>query len=133
MKIKAFLGIQALIFIPYGLYCLVNPEMLSGAAGLVANSQTGTIELQAMYGGLQTSVGVMCAMAAWQSRLQFSALTALSFIFAGLAVARVTLSLLYGDFSGYTVGAMIFESVSLVLCLWLLKSANQAGNSVLDT
>jgi hypothetical protein len=133
MKTKIFLAIQALLFIPYGLYCLVEPGMLAGAAGVSATSTTGTIELQAMYGGVQTSIGVMCALALLQARFRVGALTALVFVFAGLAVVRVSLGLMQGDFSQYTLGAMIFESVSLVVALLLLKSADQAGDGVLNT
>ena len=115
---KVFLGLMAAVFIPYGLYCLVEPDMLSGAAGLTANSTTGTIELQAMYGGLQTAVGVMCLLGVFRPQLAEAAMLALLFIFAGLAVVRVSLGLSQADFSGYTVFAMSFETVSLLFLVW---------------
>ena len=118
MVIKLFLGLQAVLFIPYGLYCLVNPEALAGAAGVTATSITGTIELQTMYGGLQTSVGVLCALAIFRDALRPVALTTLLFIFAGLATVRVSLGLVHGDFSGYSVFAMAFEAASLLFLLW---------------
>ena len=127
MKEKLFLGVQALLFIPYGLYCLVNPTVLLDSAGVMATSATATIELQAMYGGLQTAVGVMCALAVMQPRLRFPTLLALLFMFAGLAVVRVTLGLTQGDFSSYTSFAMIFESVSLLLLIWLIRTAQPEG------
>jgi hypothetical protein len=52
MIARLFLGLQAILFIPYGLYCLTQPQMLAEAAGVTATTLTGTIELQAMYGGL---------------------------------------------------------------------------------
>ena len=58
MAATVFLAIQALVFIPYGLYCLIQPEALAGAAGVAANSLTGEIELRTMYGGLQTAIGI---------------------------------------------------------------------------
>lgn len=121
MIARIFLGLQGLIFIPYGLYCLVSPEMLADAAGVTATSTTGRIELQAMYGGVQTAVGVLCAMAAINAGLRRSALVALVFLFAGLAVTRVSLGLMLSDFTAYTTGAMVFESASLVISLWLLR------------
>lgn len=120
MVARIFLGLQALLFIPYGLYCLVQPQMLEAGAGLTVTTVTGTIELQAMYGGLQTAVGVLCALGAWVERYRHSALLALLFMFAGLAVTRVSLSLMHGDFSGYTTFAMSFEAVSLGFLLWLM-------------
>jgi hypothetical protein len=129
MVARVFLGLQALLFIPYGLYCLVDPSVLSGAAGVQAVSVTGNIELQTMYGGLQTSVGVLCALAVFNTAYQRIAMVALLFIFAGLAVPRVTLALMNGDFSGYTTFAMSFEAASLVFLLWMLTrdGASPAG------
>ncbi|MCZ6829826.1 MAG: DUF4345 family protein [Gammaproteobacteria bacterium] len=120
MVARIFLGFQALLFIPYGLYCLVQPQMLSEVAGLTATTVTGVIELQAMYGGMQTAVGVLCALGAWVERYRGGALMALLFIFAGLAVPRVSLALIHGDFSAYSVFAMCFESLSLLFLLWLM-------------
>ena len=133
MKTKLFLGFMALMFIPYGLYCLVDPSVLAGGAGVMATSMTGTIELQTMYGGLQTSIGVMCLLAVFQPRFQPGALMALVFIFAGLAIVRVSLGLAHGEFSGYNVFAMSFEAVALVLAILLQKSAQQVGDGVLNS
>jgi hypothetical protein len=129
MLIRVFLGIQALIFIAYGLYCLVQPQMLEGAAGITAVTMTGMIELQAMYGGLQTGVGVLCGLAAFVERFRQGALLALLFIFAGLAVTRVSLGLVHGDFSNYTLFAMIFESANTLFILWYLalRDGNRAA------
>jgi hypothetical protein len=126
MLIRVFLGIQALIFIAYGLYCLVQPQMLEGAAGITAVTMTGIIELQAMYGGLQTGVGVLCGLAAFVERFRQGALLALLFIFAGLAVTRVSLGLVHGDFSNYTLFAMIFESANTLFLLWYLALRDSA-------
>ncbi|MEE4190728.1 MAG: DUF4345 family protein [Halieaceae bacterium] len=120
MIARAFLGLQALLFIPYGLYCLVDPGMLAGAAGVSATSMTGTIELQAMYGGLQVAVGVLCLMGLFRKHLEQVALYTLLFIFAGLAVVRVSLGLMHGDFSSYTVFAMSYEAFCLLFLSWRL-------------
>lgn len=120
MIARIFLGLQAVMFIPYGLYCLIKPESLATAAGVSATSVTGTIELQTMYGGLQIAVGMFCAMALLRRDLESAALHALLFLFAGLAVVRVSLALVYGDFSAYTLFAMGYESVCLAFLLWYL-------------
>ncbi len=132
MKNKIFLGLQGIMFVFYGLYCLADPGMLADSAGLSATTMTGTIELQAMYGGLQTAVGVLCVLAVIQLRLQVPALTALLFIFSGLAVVRVSLGLTHSEFSDYNVFAMSYESVSLVLTLWLLKATNRMNDGGFD-
>lgn len=125
MIVRLYLGLVALLFISYGLYCLVDPGLLSGGAGLDANSVTGTIELQTMYGGLQTSLGVLCALAVFNAAYQRIALVAMLFVFTGLAVPRVTLGLMHGDFSGYTLFAMSFEAASLLFLLWALTRGQQ--------
>jgi hypothetical protein len=123
---RVFLGLQAIIFIPYGLYCLVAPESLAAGAGVVATSTTGTIELQTMYGGLQVAVGVMCAVALLRRGFEPVALYALLFVFAGLAVVRVSLGLMHGDMSGYTLFAMIYETACLLFLAWYLLLKNAA-------
>jgi hypothetical protein len=126
MLIRIYLGFQALMFIPYGLYCLVRPQMLEAGAGVTAVNLTGVIELQTMYGGLQVGVGVMCALAAYAERFRLGALMALLFIFAGLAVTRVSLALFHSDFSGYTLFAMTFESINVLFLLWFLTRSSTA-------
>jgi hypothetical protein len=129
MVARLFLGFQAIVFIPYGLYCLVQPQMLADGAGVTATSVAGIIELQAMYGGLQTAVGVLCGLAALAERYRNGALLALLFIFAGLAVPRVSLALVNGEFSGYTVFAMSYESLSLLFLLWLVVIRGEGGGA----
>ena len=120
MLARLFLGLQTILFIPYGLYCLVAPESLAGGAGVSASSLTGTIELQTMYGGLQVAVGVMCLMGLLKREFEYPALHALLFIFAGLATVRVSLALALGDSSAYTMFAAIFEAACLLFLLWYL-------------
>ena len=127
---RLFLGLQVLLFIPYGLYCLVSPESLATGAGVAATSITGTIELQTMYGGLQVAVGAMCAVALLRRDFEPVAFHALLFVFAGLAVVRVSLGLVHGDFSAYTLFAMTFETACFLFLVWylLLKKAVPIGS-----
>ena len=124
MIAKLFLGLQVILFIPYGLLCLVSPESLADGAGVVATGITGTIELQTMYGGLQVAVGVLCLVGLIRERFEPVALHALLFIFAGLAVVRVSLALMHGDFSGYTTFAMAYETFCLLFLTWFLLIRN---------
>lgn len=118
---RVFLGVQAALFISYGLYCLLIPGSLAGAAGVAANSTTGTIELQAMYGGLQTAVGIMCLVGLLRRQLEAGAMYALLFVFAGLALVRASLALLHGDFSSYTLYASLYESFCLLFLAWYAR------------
>ncbi len=59
MAIRVFLGLVALVWLPYGLLCFFQPGFLAGAAGVTSTSATGSTELRAMYGGLQVAIGVL--------------------------------------------------------------------------
>jgi len=120
MMARLFLGLQALLFISYGIYCLVNPQAMAAGAGLSTTSITGVIELQTMYGGLQVAVGAMCLLGLLRKQYEAVALHALLFIFAGLAVVRVSLGLIHGDLSGYTLFAMLYEAACLAFLCWHL-------------
>jgi hypothetical protein len=50
---RIFFALTALVWLPYGIFCFFQPGYLAQAAGVTATSATGTIELRAMYGGLQ--------------------------------------------------------------------------------
>lgn len=114
----------AVVLVGYGIACLANPELLAGAAGVAANSVTGRIELQVMYGGLQIAVGVLCLLGGIDLRFTRAALIAMLFVMAGLAVTRVSLGVLRGDTSAYTVGAAIFETCTTALLAWLTLRAS---------
>lgn len=53
MGARIFVGIFGLFTIPYGLFCFLRPGFLDEFAGVAATS----VELRAMYGGLQTAFG----------------------------------------------------------------------------
>jgi Domain of unknown function (DUF4345) len=113
--IRVFLGLQALLFVSYGLYCLINPSALAGAAGVAAITPTGVVELRTMYGGLQLAVGVVCTIACLAGRLERLSMGVLLVFFAGLAPARGISALVAGDFSPYTIYATLFETFSLLV------------------
>ena len=50
MGAQIFLGVSALVWLPYGIFCLLQPSFLEGAAGVAASTATGTVELRAMPG-----------------------------------------------------------------------------------
>jgi len=121
MAARIFLGLSALVWLPYGLFCLVQPSFLEGAAGVVAISATGTVELRAMYGGLQAGIGALCvagcAAPAWRGH----ALVAVLFLTAGLGLARFAGAATGGGFSAYTAAALVLEFASAGLALALYR------------
>jgi len=128
-RARLFLAVNALLWLPYGLYCLAQPGFLGDAAtaGVVATTPTGTTELRAMYGGLQAAIGALALMATRRDDLVRTALIALGFLAAGLFSARVVGALVDGGLSSYTVGALVLESALTVLSIALLRRRAGGG------
>ena len=118
---KIYLAISVLIWLPYGLYCAFTPEYLEGAAGVMATTPTGTTEIRAMYGGLQASIGMMCAAALVRADLARSAVLALAFLTSGLFLVRVAGFLLDGSASEYTNGVLVFEGSYALISIMLFR------------
>jgi hypothetical protein len=117
---RIFLGFSALIWTPYAIQCLIDPASLSEAANIAATSATGTVELRAMYGGLQAALGLLGLAGALRPALAKYALCAFGVVCAGLGVARLAAASVSGAFSSYTVMALGLElgTVAIVLALW---------------
>jgi hypothetical protein len=116
-----FLWFSALGWIGYGVYCLMQPTMLEAIAGVSSTTPTGLIELRAMYGGVQTAIGVFTLIAALNARWRAGVLLGLTCVYFGLCTARTGSALIAGDWSQYTVGALCFEWTSAILSLYLLQ------------
>ena len=122
MAVRVFLGLQALIWLPYGIFCFFQPGFLGGEgmAGVVAGTATGSTELRAMYGGLQAAIGALAGLALLRPGLVRPALVTIAFLTTGLAAARLSGAALDGAFSSYTLAGLGFEVVSASLAWWLL-------------
>ena len=120
MAVRIFLGLSALLWLPYGLYCFFAPESLAEAAGVAFTSPTGSTELRAMYGGLQAAIGLLAGLGALRATLARSALVAIAFLTAGLGVARALGLALDGGFTSYTGMGLGFEFASAAIAVVLL-------------
>ncbi len=123
MAERVVLGLSALVWLPYGIFCFLQPGFLEGSAGIAAYSPTGTIEIQAMYGGLQAAIGGLCVAALWRTELVRPALVTLAFLAAGLFAARLTATAVEGSLDAYTGFALGFELATAAAALWLLRRA----------
>lgn len=125
---RLFLVFCALVWLPYGLYCLVQPGFLEEAAGVAFHTPTGATELRAMYGGLQAAIGALAAGAAWRTAWVRPTLTVLVFLCAGLGLGRLAGVALDGGLSAYTGFALGFEFGSVGAALWCLgRTARPVG------
>lgn len=118
-----FLWISAIGWLGYGLYCLFVPSTLTSFAGLVPSTLTAEVELRAMYGGLQSAVGVLAMIGALRPARASGALLTLACLYLGLCSTRIGSALMLGDASPYTVGAASFETLSALICILLLRRA----------
>jgi len=123
MNARVFLGLMALLWLPYGLYCFFEPGSLAAGAGVASTSATGSTELRAMYGGLQSGVGALAAAALLRRDLVRSALVALAFLSGGLFLARLSGSVLDSGWSQYTGIALALEISMLGASIHLLRQA----------
>lgn len=126
---RIFLGLCALLWLPYGLMLLADPAMLAESAGVAATSATGTVELRAMYGGLQAAVGALALAGALRPALAAHALVALGALAGGLALARTGAAFTASSFEGYTLGALALEWTMLAasVLLWPRVRASVAA------
>jgi hypothetical protein len=107
-------------FIVQGLLLTVFPELLDRLLQISAASTTGRIEIQVMYGGLPVGLGIACLLGARAVIYTSAVLQLMLLLLLGLAVPRVTLALYHGDYSVYSMVAMILESGTAALIGWLL-------------
>ncbi len=127
MGIRIFLGINAILWLPYGIYCLFQPSFLAEAAGVAAASTTGTIELRAMYGGVQSAIGVLCGLAVLRDDLRRPALIGLAFVTGGLFLGRVAGAFVAGEVSSYTGMALGLEISLASLATWFHSKLDPAA------
>lgn len=121
MATRIFLGISALLWLPYGIYCFVQPGFLAEAAGVSFTSPTGATDLRASYGGLTAALGALALVGALSPAWSRHALVTLGTACAGFGVARLAGAALDGGVGAYTVQALLLEFVTLGFALWLLR------------
>jgi len=120
MATKIFLGLNALLFIGYGLWCLASPQVVAEQTGMVLTTGVASAEVRAMYGGLQTAIGLLALLGLLRPGTQAAVLLALGFLFAGLASGRAIGILAVPDPGTYNVAALLFEALFAALALVLL-------------
>ena len=100
---------NALVWLPYGLLCLLRPSTLAEVAALGLASPTAIVEVQAMYGGLEVAIGVLALWGALRPRWAEAAIWSLLVLYCGLVGGRALGLITSGDRSGYNLGAIAFE------------------------
>lgn len=127
---RGFLLLSGIIFAGYGLYCLFNPMILNQYTGMGLSESTALIEIRAMYGGLQFSMGLYLFYCGLQLPRVSQGLLVSVFMFAGLAGARAYGLTVDGGDNGYNLGAVIYESVSGLIALALLQFSGRQSTQI---
>jgi hypothetical protein len=130
MEIESVLGkivlwVSTLTFVSYGLTCLFWPDVPAQYAGLSMTNGDAIAEISAMYGGLQTGLGLFCLLAALNPNFYKTGLVVLVFCIGSLALARLYSTLLITDpVSTYTWGAMTYEFATAILATLALRKTS---------
>lgn len=127
MAARVFLGLMGLFSVGYGLYCFIRPDFLDAFAGVAATSTTGTVELRAMYGGLQTAFGVLALLGALRPALTHAVLLSIAILCAGLGSFRVMGTVAASEVSSYTGQGIAFELGTMALAVFLLRRLPQVA------
>ena len=126
MTTKIFLGLNALLFIGYGLLCLVWPSVVADQTGMALTTGVASAEVRAMYGGLQTAIGLLALLALLRPGTQAAVLLSLGFLFVGLASGRAIGILAVPDAGAYNTAAAVFEALFGILAFVLLSRSPAA-------
>lgn len=119
---KSILWVSALVFIAYGLVSLFAPAIPARFAGLVISNGDAFAEIGAMYGGLQTGVGLFCLLAVLRSEFYRGGLALLAIGIGSLAIARSISALIaVDDLTIYTWGALAYEYATAIIAAIALR------------
>ncbi len=121
--LKIFLIFSTLIWLPYGLLCFFFPDWVSVLNGVQPANETGLIEFKAIYGGLQSGMGLLALYALQNSRFERPALLMFLFLCGSMGLGRFIASDFSGDVSFYTYMATALELGTAVFAFWLLGDA----------
>lgn len=122
---KFILWLSAILFIGYGIACILNPALPAASAGLSIENGDGFAEMASMYGGLQTGFGIWCLLGALRPDLYRAVLTSLVLVVGLLATGRLYGSLVGdGELTAYTWGAMGYEYFTAILAFVALRKGS---------
>jgi hypothetical protein len=124
---RGFLILTAIVWLPYGVMCFLDPARLAESTGVIASTPTGSTEIRAMYGGLQAAIGVLALLAVFRPDIVKSALVCLATLAGGLLTGRLIGLAIDGGYTGYTGMAIGFEVFFVGISSFLLGRRTQSA------
>lgn len=120
---KAILWLSAVAFIAYGLASLLSPAIPAGFAGIELGNGDAFAEIGAMYGGLQTGVGLFCLLAVRRQEFYRSGLVLLVLGIGALALARAISAFVTSEsLTNYTYAALVYEFATAIIATLALRT-----------
>ncbi len=122
--IKLYLLFTVLVWLPWGLMCVFDINLIADVIGVVGLTPSGNSDLRAMYGGVQTAVGLFAMLALLDTRFLPNFLLTLAIVGGCLALSRSYGLWVDESSTGYTWGVLAYEyfaSISSVLWLRFLE------------
>ncbi|MGI9293368.1 MAG: DUF4345 family protein [Pseudomonadales bacterium] len=103
-------------FVLYGIACAFDPTVAANIIGFDLTNSQLRIEVIAMYGGLQTALGVIFLYCGLRTEWLLPGLSLTAVCFLCLAVGRTTGIILHGS-DAYNFPTSIYESVTALLAI----------------
>jgi predicted tellurium resistance membrane protein TerC len=130
---KPYLIFTMLVWLPWGLACIFNTDVILAIIGVTSVHPTGNTDIRVMYGGVQFAVGLMAAFALYDGRYFEKLLWTLAFLGSCMAISRLYGLLVDGSGTVYTWGVLGYEAFAGASAIgWLVLlprlQAQQASN-----
>ncbi len=120
---RTVLSIVGVLWMLFGLACLVAPSGMIAVTGIDLTSGQSTAEVRAMYGGAELGFGAFLLYASRSASLVRPALLALAMVMAGFALGRVSGVMIDGALDGVTLGSLATEVAIFALAMFALRRA----------
>ena len=129
MLITMLLWLNGVAFIGFGLACFFVPTMPADLIGYTLSTADADIEVRAMYGGVQTAIGIFTLLGALKVKFRQASLIEIMLVYQGLAIGRIYgLLMTTGEATGYTYGAGSFEALMAMLTIYCVVTfKNSSG------
>ncbi|MEH6549654.1 MAG: DUF4345 family protein [Pseudomonadales bacterium] len=118
--IKPYLIFNLMVWLPWGLMCIFDLSAIEEIIGVTSINASGSTDLRVMYGGFQTAVGLMAALALYNRRFFPSLVFSLAFLGSCMALSRSYGVIVDDSATVYTLGVLAFEAFAGISgILWL--------------
>ena len=124
---KIFLGFTAATYGFLGGWALFDPNSYVTAVGLTINTDLGSAEIRAVYGGINFLVGISAFFTLINSRNEKTFFTILLFLISGILLGRF-ISLIYGEYTSPFI--VYFTAFEIVYFIFLVSSLRKMRNRI---